>query len=102
MDAQPVMFTYRPTVARCLTELFFPALDGHDGGLPIEGQVPVDHFLFAGSDDGMLIPFRANQVPDVVQVPLEGMPQTGSRQNGDWWWQGVDRCFARCTRRGLL
>jgi len=83
MDAQPIMFKYTPKV---YDMLFFPSVDSHTGGAPnLEEQVSVDHFLFTEVNSYEPYTFKKS-VPGFLQGrKLVGLPQGGSRINGDWF-----------------
>jgi hypothetical protein len=87
IDAQPIMFTYKPLPA-WKDKLFFPAVDSHSGHAPIlDEEVDVDHFLFTETKNGVLIDdFKFINMPPILRGRKFAGAQIAHTElpNGDW------------------
>ncbi len=85
IDAQPIMFKYKPFDKDML---FFPGMDSHDGNAPnLEAKVRVDHYLISELKGVGEMEFSSQTlVPDILQnLELYGVHEQTIKQNGDWY-----------------
>lgn len=86
MEAQPIMFEYKPFYP---DYLYFPGMDAHNGDKPdLSKQVPMDHtiiFSIKNETDGTYKIFK-QEVPEILKNrEYKGTIINGPALNGDWY-----------------
>ena len=85
VDAQPIMFKYKPFNKNML---YFPGMDSHDGGAPnTNAIVKVDHYIISQLTGVGKTEFSDDcKVPEILQNrEFYGYNQTRPVSNGDWY-----------------